>query len=99
MSKRTLCVVILLPLSSLAIGALPMRAQTVSFYRPFTTPAIDYAAAVAADASGIYVMGNKWGALPGESSAGIRKYDSLGNELWTREIRATTGRSITVLSA
>src|SRR5205823_4780936 len=39
--------------------------------------------AVAANASGIYVVGRRSDSPGG---AGISKYDSLGNELWTREI-------------
>ena len=39
---------------------------------------------MAANASGIYVAGNRQGSPGG---AGISMYDSLGNELWTREIR------------
>ena len=52
-------------------GTRPTAGQTLSFFR--TTPGMDPATAVATDASGIYVIGN-----------GLRKYDSLGNELWTR---------------
>ena len=59
----------------LAIGAGPMGAQTISFFRHLPTPGMDRATAVAADASGIYVIGG----------GAVRKYDSLGKELWTRE--------------
>ena len=41
----------------LAIGARPMQGQTMSYFRQFTTPGMDRATAVAADASGIYVFG------------------------------------------
>src|SRR6185503_7517407 len=66
-----------------AMAISPMQAQTITFFRQFTTPAINQATAVAADASGIYVVGNRQASLGG---AGIIKYDLLGNELWTREI-------------
>ena len=65
----------------LAIGARPTSGQTLPFFRQFSTPGIDQATAVAADASGIYVIGNRRFLQGG----GVRKYDSRGNELWTRE--------------
>ena len=45
---------------------------------------------LAADASGVYVVGTTGGALPGQTSAGevdavVRKYDVNGTELWTRQ--------------
>jgi hypothetical protein len=48
------------------------------------------ASAVAADASGIYVVGFTGGAFPGEISAGgddafLRKYDADGAVVWTRQ--------------
>ena len=63
----------------LAIGASPIKEQTLSFFRH--APEIDQYTAVAADASGIYAFWN----------AGVRKYDSRGNELWTREFSAPAG--------
>jgi len=58
--------------------------------RQFGTSGTDVAESLAADASGIYVVGNTGGTLPGETSAGgvdvfLRKYDPNGNELWTRQ--------------
>jgi hypothetical protein len=41
----------------LSIIACPIQGQTISLFREFTTPAIDRAAAVAADGSGVYVAG------------------------------------------
>lgn len=48
------------------------------------------------DSSGVYVAGQTYGTLPGKSSAGscdafIRKYDSSGNEQWTKQF-GTSGR-------
>jgi hypothetical protein len=40
---------------------------------------------VAAHESGIYVVGNRPERGPLDGLAGVRKYDSDGNELWTRE--------------
>src|SRR6185503_4020428 len=64
------------------------------FFRQFSTPGIDRATAVAADASGIYVIGNRGFSQGG----GVRKYDSRGNELWTREL-SVPARSLQVVGA
>lgn len=58
--------------------------------RQFGTAGFDGIAKVSADASGVYVVGATGGALPGQSHAGaidafVRKYDTNGNELWTRQ--------------
>ena len=47
-------------------------------------------ASVAADATGVYVAGSLYNALPGQTSAGrrdgfVRKYDLAGDEVWTRQ--------------
>jgi len=57
---------------------------------------VDGALAVAGDASGVYLAGTTWGALPGQtwtgdSDAFIRKYDADGNEVWTREFGNSDG--------
>ncbi|MBY0507824.1 MAG: PQQ-binding-like beta-propeller repeat protein [Bryobacteraceae bacterium] len=64
----------------LAFGIGKARGQTMSYLRQFTTPSIERATAVAADASGVYVVGDSR-----SGQAGLRKYDARGNELWTRE--------------
>ena len=57
----------------------PPDARTNSIvFRP--TPGMDRATAVAANASGIYVVGS-----------GLRKYDADGNELWTRPLNGPAG--------
>lgn len=58
--------------------------------RQFGSSKSDVAYGAAADSSGIYVIGQTGGSLPGQSSAGgydafIAKYDANGNELWTRQ--------------
>jgi hypothetical protein len=55
-----------------------------------TTVATDYGTGVVADQTGIYVVGWTLGALQGQSNAGesdafIRKVDSNGSVLWTRQ--------------
>jgi hypothetical protein len=49
-----------------------------------------FLSSVAADPSGVYVTGSTIGTLPGQTKAGfvdafVRKYDALGNELWTHQ--------------
>jgi hypothetical protein len=57
--------------------------------------AFDYAHAITADSSGIYIAGDAGGTLPGQTSAGgvdafVRKYDAGGNELWTRQFGSSS---------
>ncbi len=74
--------------------------------REFSAPGIGadvYAHGVAADSSGVYVVGVADGALPGQmgfgnggcpcGSAFIRKYDPSGTELWTREFTVAGNES------
>ena len=67
----------------LMVDAGKAHGQTMSLLRQFSAPSIERATAVAADASGIYVIGDGRFA-----QTGLRKYDPLGNELWTREFTA-----------
>ncbi len=65
-------------------------AGALQWVRQFGTAALDQAWSVAADAGGVYVAGSTRGVLPGQTSAGgfdafVRKYDTAGNELWTRQ--------------
>ena len=83
----------------LAISTRPMPGQTISFFRQFTTPGMDRATAVAADASGIYVIGNRPAPQGGPGSAGVRKYDSRGNELWTREFSVPALGNVQLIKA
>jgi hypothetical protein len=58
--------------------------------RQFGSSSTDQAIGVASDASGVYVVGRTEGALPGQTHAGspdafIRKYDTSGAEMWTRQ--------------
>lgn len=78
-------------LSILAVPPVPTGAIQVAWLHQFGTRDADEAAGVAVDAAGdTYVVGQTFGTLPGQSSAGmidafIRKYDPAGNELWTRQ--------------
>lgn len=62
--------------------------------RQFGTSDYDYAYGVAVDGSGnAYVIGHTGGTISGATSSGplfVRKYDSSGNALWTRQF-GTTG--------
>ena len=58
--------------------------------REFGTPNGTFGYGIAADDSGVIVSGHVRGAFPGEVSAGgtdafLRKYDHLGNALWTHQ--------------
>lgn len=65
-------------------------AGNVQWTRQFGTASDDSIKGLAADATGVYVVGHTAGTLTGQSSAGrtdafVRKYDVDGNELWTRQ--------------
>jgi hypothetical protein len=73
--------------------------------RQFGTPVFDFAAAIAADAFGVYVVGHTIGTLPSQLHTGrfydafVMKYDVDGEELWTRQFGTpdtTNARGIVV---
>jgi hypothetical protein len=71
-------------------AAVALAGGEVQWTRQFGSPAFDAANGVAVDATGAYVTGHTLGTLPGQTSSGgadalVRKYDSNGNELWTRQ--------------
>jgi hypothetical protein len=87
-------------------GALPGQAHAGSYIRKYDvhgneawTRQIasdwDTARSVAVDSSGVYVVGRASDALPGQTSVGsyIRKYDTNGNEVWTRQFSSASIRS------
>ncbi|HLF41426.1 MAG TPA: SBBP repeat-containing protein [Acidimicrobiia bacterium] len=57
----------------------------------------DFARGVAVDGQGdVYVVGQTFGTLPGQQSAGgfdafVRKYDAAGAEIWTRQFGSSGG--------
>jgi YVTN family beta-propeller protein len=58
--------------------------------RQFGSSGCDGGVAVSGDGFNVYVAGHVSGALPGQTSSGsddafVRKYDTNGNELWTRQ--------------
>ena len=68
----------------------PAAAQTLQWSHQFAASTPDAIFGVAADSSGVYVVGMTRGALPGQAvvtqqDAFVRKYDPTGKELWTRE--------------
>ena len=69
--------------------------------RQFGSSKRDWADGVAVDGEGnVYVTGSTLGALPGQASAGtsdnfVRKYNSSGGELWTRQFGAIEGNGAT----
>ena len=77
----------------------PVQGQTMSFFRQFETPGIDRASAVVADASGIYVIGNRPGHPFFDGSAGVRKYDFHGDELWTQEFTVSVPGEVQLFRA
>jgi hypothetical protein len=68
--------------------------ESASWVRQFGTTGLDEAKAVAVDPAGaIYVVGETFGTLPGQTPGGtldafIRKYDPAGGEVWTRQFGA-----------
>jgi uncharacterized repeat protein (TIGR01451 family) len=69
---------------------------TTIWTRQFGTSEFDTANAIFVNATGVYVVGEVGGgqALPGQTSAGgsdafVRKYDTNGNEIWTRQFGGT----------
>src|SRR5439155_1266491 len=72
--------------------------------RQFGTSADDLADAVAVDGTGVYMAGFTGGTLPGQTSAGgvdafLRKYDSSGNVLWTRQFGTSAYDSAVAIAA
>ena len=72
-------------------------AGTEVWTRQFGSFERDFARGVAVDGAGsVYVVGQTFGTLPGQVSAGgfdafIRKYDTAGTELWTRQFGSGGG--------
>ena len=73
----------------------------VVWIRTFGTPETDYANAVAVDASGVYVGGFTFGTFPGGTGTGtafIRKYNSNGSVVWTRQFGSSGLTGVSALA-
>jgi hypothetical protein len=62
----------------------------MAWTQQFGTGSDDVVMAATIDTTGVYIAGNTEGTFPGQSSTGyfdafVRKYDTDGNELWTRQ--------------
>lgn len=72
--------------------------------RQFGTDEDDYANAVGVDGDGnVYIAGSTRGTLPGYNAAGaldvfLRKYDSSGGEIWTRQFGTSGNDGIIAMS-
>ena len=86
-------------LTLLAVPPVPAGAIQVTWLHQFGTRDADDAEGVAVDPAGdAYVVGQTFGALPGQSSAGmidafVRKYDPAGTEVWTRQFGGGGGET------
>jgi hypothetical protein len=73
------------------VGKFSADGMTMPWIRQFGAGVYDAANAVAADASGVYVVGETDGTLPGQTSAGgisdafVRRYNADGSEVWTQQ--------------
>ncbi len=66
------------------------RTGGITWTRQFGSPGGDQANSVAVNSTGVYVVGQAYGALPGQSRKGdadafVRKYTLSGNHVWTRQ--------------
>jgi hypothetical protein len=76
--------------TSLLFQLSTVSAQTVDWVRQFGTSGQDRAAAIAVNASGVYVAGGTEGTLPGQHTAGavdafVARYDIDGVQVWMRQ--------------
>lgn len=84
-----------------ALAPLPAAGQVGAWTRQFGTRSFDRAEGVAVDGAGnAYVVGQTFGTLPGQASAGtldafVRTYDPAGTELWTRQFGSGGGEGAT----
>jgi len=72
--------------------------------RQFGTGASDIPYGAGSDGSGVFLVGNTLGILPGQTSSGgydayIRKYDTSGNDLWTLQFGRTSDDRATGVAA
>ena len=78
-----------------------------AWVRQFGFSENDFGYGVAADTSGVYLVGETPGTLPGQTTKGgadsfVRKYDPAGAEVWTRQPGSNNGdeaRAVTIASS
>jgi len=86
----TLRIAVGLALATVLVLNTGVSAQTLMWRRQFGTPHWDEAAAVAVDATSVYVTGYTSGSLGGQPHVGghdvfVRRYTLDGKTIWTRE--------------
>ncbi len=91
---------IIIPTSQISAAEPP----EIEWVRQFGTSSQDWANGISVDSTGVYVVGYTQGTLPGQSSAGdrdafVRKYDSSGNEVWTRQFGTSASDAANGVSA
>jgi hypothetical protein len=90
-ARLLLCLSLLFNFMSRAEVSRGASFPVLNWVSQFGTDSDDFASSIAVDGSGnIYVAGYVGGILPGQASSGgedvfVRKYDSKGHELWTRQ--------------
>jgi hypothetical protein len=90
MSRRSAGAAFLMVLGICISGAVSAQDQ-VKWISQFGTPAVDHAVDVSMDSGGIYIVGETDGIFPGEPDFGsrdayVRKLDTTGVLLWTRQL-------------
>ncbi len=89
---------LLLAIPWVLLASSNVAGQATTWARQFGTSWPDQANGVATDEAGnVFLVGQTGGVLPGQSRQGgfsdayLRKYDSEGNELWTRQFGGQGG--------
>src|SRR5689334_8917885 len=86
------------------LSSTPCRAQSIEWYRQFGSTSNEFALGVAADSTGVYVVGFTDGTFPGQRSLGardafIRKFDLSGRELWTQQFGTSASDEATSVNS
>jgi hypothetical protein len=87
-------------------GQSPVETASVGFLwtHQIGSAFFDQAVGIAADASGVYVVGTTGGALRNETSQGgddafVTKYDAAGNEVWIRQFGTSSNDQAVAVAA
>ena len=89
-NRLNTCTITLVAAFLLLNNLTPTNGQNMEWIRQFGTEGSDYAWDIHSDASGVYVSGSTYGIFSGQNYSGIsdayvRKYDSDGIKMWTRQ--------------